>query len=333
MFQLTNIINHFGVVIDESASMGSHQGSVVKVVDGLVRHLAKTSEDLNQETRLSVWAFNSRGTARCLVWDIDVLRMPSIDGMYNPKGMTALVDCTLLAVEDLQTVPQKYGDHSFVLYVITDGQENNSFNRYKLTPAYVNALPDNWTMAVFVPNQQGVQYAKTFGFPSDNISIWDTNSMTGFEDVGQVIKTTSTTLMKDRKLGIRGSKSLFKLNTVSQAEISKNLNPVSYLNYWMFPVGQDGRIDDFVTNKLGRPYKLGEAYYQLMKTETIQPQKQIAILSNGQVYVGKDARKLLGLPDDVVKVKPEEHTNYVIFVQSTSTNRKLIRGTQLLVLK
>ena len=333
MQKLSNYINHYILVIDESFSMWSLRKKVVKVVDSLVAHLATTSQDLLQETRISVYAFNSKGTERCLVWDIDVLRMPSIDGMYNPDGRTALIDCTLLAIEDHQTVPQKYGDHSFVVYVITDGQENDSKRRFALKPA-VEGLADNWTIGVFVPDAQGVTHAVTYGgFSKNNIKVWNPESATGLEDVGKEMQTTSTTLMRQRTQGVRGTTSLFTLNTVSGSDITKNLLPLATTKYQLAPVNYDGRIDEFVAGYFHRPYRIGEGYYQLTKTETIQPQKAIAILYMGQIYTGAAARQMLGLPDETVRVRPDAHPGYVIYVQSTSLNRKLIAGTHLLVMK
>lgn len=332
MQKLSNYINHYVIIIDESFSMYRLRDKVIKVVDGLTAHLARTSQDLNQETRISVYAFNSRGTERCLVWDIDVLRMPSIDGMYVPDGRTALVDCTLLAISDIKTIPQKYGDHSVVVYVITDGQENDSRNRFALKQT-VSGLPDNWTFGVFVPDQRGVTDAMTYGgFPRDNIQIWDASD-SGLENVGKVMQTTSTTLMRQRTQGVRGTTSLFKLNTVSGSDITANLTPVPVAKYSLAPVSYDIRIDDFVAGYFHRPYQIGEGYYQLTKTETIQPQKSIAILYMGQLYTGAAARQMLGLPNETVRVKPDAHPDYVIYVQSTSLNRKLLAGTHLLVMK
>jgi hypothetical protein len=308
------------------------KASVVKVVDGLVQHLATTSRDLNQETRLSVYAFNSRGTERCLVWDIDVLRMPSISGMYNPGGNTALIDCTILAINDLKTVPAKYGDHAFVLYVITDGQENDSFQRYSFNQ-HIDSLGDNWTLGVFVPDKRGVTQAKTWGFPADNIKVWDTTSAKGLEDVGASMRSTSTSLMKQRTQGIRGSKSLFKLNTVSTKLIETELDYLPSFEYHLGTALIDGRSDTYVNDRLGRPWVKGQVFYQLTKREKIQHYKQLALLSNGRVYVGQNARKMLGLPaNEDVEVAPDNWTNYKIFVQSTAPNRKLVAGTQVLVM-
>lgn len=53
---------------------------------------------------------------------------------------------------------------------------------------------------------------------------------------------------------------------------------------------------------------------------------------SGRAYSGPDARKIVGLPDMTVRVKPDHNPDFDIFVQSTSTNRKLISGTRLLLL-
>jgi hypothetical protein len=51
-----------------------------------------------------------------------------------------------------------------------------------------------------------------------------------------------------------------------------------------------------------------------------------------KVYGGEEARNLLGLPDMEVRVKPDFNPDFKIFVQSTSTNRKLVGNTQVLLM-
>lgn len=53
----------------------------------------------------------------------------------------------------------------------------------------------------------------------------------------------------------------------------------------------------------------------------------------GSVYGGEDARRLLDLPDHVTKVRPGNHANFDIFIQSTSINRKLKNGTRVIYLR
>jgi hypothetical protein len=326
-----NYINHIVLVIDASGSMYHRTNEVIKVADNQIKYLATRSKELDQETRITVYVFSSHDQIKCLIYDKDVLRVPSIAGLYYANGTTALVDATLLAISDLKMTPEKYGEHSFLIYVLTDGRENDSRGTNSQLVKEIDGLLGHWTLAAFVPDQIGVHEAKKFGFPAENVAIWNTNAADGLAEVGETIKRTSETFMINRTKGIRGTKSLFKLNKVSVSDIVSSLTPVYKYSYSFHNVLFDGRIDEFYLDRLGMGYQVGSGYYQLTKKETIQPQKKVAILVNstGVLYSG-NARELLGLPDEKVDVKPEDYKDYTIFVQSTSVNRKLIAGTRLL---
>jgi hypothetical protein len=312
---------------------------LIKVADNQIKYLAKRSTELDQETRVTVYSFNTTGyvgnakqNIECLIYDKDVLRMPSISELYSVDGATPLIDATITALDDLAMTPEKYGEHSFLVYVLTDGEENASRNKAINLTAKIGQLPDNWTLATFVPNQVSVHEAKRFGFPAQNIAVWDATTQAGVNEMGEKIRQTTETFMVNRSKGIRGTKNLFSLDTPSLDAVDQTLKSLNWGQFRLLDVEETGRIDEFVESRLGRPYKLGEAYYQLMKPETIQPQKDVAILSKKKLYVGHEARTLLGLPDFNVKVSPGDHPDYEVFVQSTSVNRKLIEGTKLLVM-
>lgn len=335
----SNIINHIVLVLDASLSMSGVSRDLIKVADNQIKYLAKRSTELDQETRVTVYSFNTTGyvgnarqNIECLIYDKDVLRMPSIAELYKVDGATPLIDATILALDDLALTPEKYGEHSFLVYVLTDGEENASRNKAMNLTAKIGELPDNWTLATFVPNQTGVYEAKKFGFPAQNIAVWDASTAAGVNEMGEKIRQTTESFMQNRSKGIRGSKNLFSMDTPDLETIERSMKSLSWGQFRLLPVEKTSRIDDFVSQQLGRPYKLGEAYYQLTKPETIQPQKEIAILSKKKLYVGREARELLALTDYNVKVTPGDHPDYEVFVQSTSVNRKLIEGTVLLVL-
>ena len=113
MKNATNKINHFVYVIDMSWSMKENgkAEAVVKVVDEEIAHLARRSQELKQETRVSIYLFDDK--VCCAIWDMDVLRLPSIAELYDPDNATALIDASMIAIEDLSHTPQKYGDHAF----------------------------------------------------------------------------------------------------------------------------------------------------------------------------------------------------------------------------
>lgn len=348
-----NYINHIALVLDMSSSMYAVAHDLIKVADAEIAHLARRSQELNQETRVTVYVFNHE--VKCVIYDKDVLRLPSIKDFYRPNGMTALISATLKSQDDLEKTAQLYGDHAFLTYVLTDGQENASHRAMDVLASWttsrtstlrdkladrITGLPDNWTVACLVPNQNGKFEAKRFGFPANNIAIWDATTREGVEETfSTTIRAATETFMTNRTKGIRGSKTIFAGGV---AEVNtKNINARQGFKqlpkdrYELLGVRVDGDIRAFVEFETGEVYRKGSAYYELMKPEKIQPQKEILVRNrkSGRVYTGADSRKLLGLPDHEVRVKPEDNPEFQIFVQSTSVNRKLVVGTKLLVLK
>lgn len=336
MSEAQNYINHIALVLDASGSMGHLAGQVVTVADNQIEYLARRSKELDQETRVTVYSFEGRNI-RCLIYDKDVLRLPSIKGLYRIGGDTPLIDATLKSIEDLEKTPELYGEHAFLIYVLTDGQENASRNRPDALGTKIGKLPDHWTLAAFVPNASGVHEAKKFGFSKDNVSVWDTTSAKGMESVGEVVRKTTDQFMQARTLGYRGYRNLFTLdvNALNTKAVAQVLNKLGPGQFRLLAVARDTAIASFVERETGRPYRLGEAYYQLTVPVKVQPQKQVALYQRKAhtVFTGREARTLVGLPDThEVRIEPANHPDYEIFIQSTSANRKLLAGTKLLIL-
>lgn len=330
-----NYINHIALVFDASSSMKNKADELIKVADAQIAYLAQRSKELDQETRITVYTFAD--TVKCVVYDKDVLRLPSIREHYNPYGMTALIDATLKSQDDLALTPEIYGDHAFLTYVLTDGQENRSRNGNSQTlSARLNSLPDHWTVAVLVPDQMSKFEAKKFGFPADNIAIWDATSVKGVTEASETIRRATDTFMTMRSSGVRGSRNIFSMDAdaLNKGSIKNaQLKPIAKKNYKLLDVDEAAPIREWVQGK-GMEYRLGIAFYQLTKTESIQPQKNIAVMekSTNKVYTGSQARDVLGLPDMEVRVKPQFNPDFDVFVQSTSVNRKLVPGTKLLLM-
>jgi hypothetical protein len=254
--------------------------------------------------------------------------------------MTALIDGTMQAIDDMQKLPELYGDHAFLVYVLTDGEENQShkWQARDLTSRIKN-FRDNWTVACMVPDARGAFEAKKFGFPPDNVQPWDTGSQKGLEKAGQSFRSAMDSYMTNRSQGIRQTKSFFKtdMSHVSTGAVASTLMELQVgRDYLIFPVHEDYAIREYIERQgLGRgEYVAGSAYYELTKPETVQSYKKICVRNKhtGKVYSGGNARQLLSLPDYEARVSPGDHGDWKIFVQSTSFNRKLIAGTEVLVL-
>jgi hypothetical protein len=330
-----NYINHIALVLDASASMRGRSSDLVKVADEQIAYLARRSQELDQETRVSVYLFAD--SVQCVIYDKDVLRLPSIRQYYRANGMTALIDATLKSQDDLSATAQLYGDHAFLTYVLTDGMENASNHRSYELSARLQGLQDNWTVAVLVPDQTAKFEAKRFGFPAENIAIWDTNSSQGIFEAADTIRRATDQFMVNRAQGIRGSRAMFSTGSdaVNRQTVRRaGLSTLPHRNFQLIPVPYESPIREFVEDA-GHRFVTGTCYYQLNKTETIQSQKQIAVYekSTGKVYVGNQARDLIGLGNETVRVRPQFNPEYDIFVQSTSVNRKLVPGTKLLILQ
>ena len=83
----------------------------------------------------------------------------------------------------------------------------------------------------------------------------------------------------------------------------------------------------------GLTFKVGRGFYEFTKTETIQGKKEIVLMDRktGDLFAGEAARDMLGLPEGATaRIKPSNLEKYVVFVQSTSANRKLIGETRFL---
>lgn len=357
-----NYINHIALVLDASASMQSLASKVVKVTDDLVAFLADKSKKDNEETRITVYSFSDE--AECHIWDMDVFRLPSIKGLYKIKYSTALIDAVHLVLDDLSTVPEKYGDHDFMAYVLTDGQENVS--RGKQTPQRgfygrvpsgtltkelrdrLDGLPANVTMLGLAPDDTAARYMYRYGFAEGNVALWDASTEEGLETAVERIKEAHTSYVATRTLtGVRGTKSAFVVgDNVDKAHVkAANLKPLANSTRQIVPVvktpeayehktkGWVVEIKPFV-DYAHPPYRVGRAFYQLVKREKIQGDKAIAVVekSTSKVFVGDGARQLVGLPDHEVAVTPGQSADYDIYVQSSSVNRQLQIGTKVLLL-
>lgn len=338
-------INHVALVLDASGSMDRLSRQVVEVADNQVKQLAVQSNEFSQETRATVYTFQGGG-ADCVFYDTDVLRMPSIKGQYSAWGGTPLIGSTLKAIEDLQKTATLYGDHSFLLFIVTDGLAtdakrsmwNPGNSREDELKEVLGTLPDHWTVAALVPNGRGVSQMEMLGFAPGNIQVWDTTSE-GLDKLDKRMSVVTRGYMDARSKGTKGSKDVFSLTAedvkvaVSQGKLEIT-SPRDYVTMGITP-SEDGSkrvINSFVEQTLGLPYERSRGFYQLSKRETIGRDKKVVIRNKRtfDVYQGRVARQMLGLADEDVKMKPTDNPDFDIFIESTSTNRVLVPNLDLI---
>jgi hypothetical protein len=104
--------------------------------------------------------------------------------------------------------------------------------------------------------------------------------------------------------------------------------------FQVLEVDKDCSIKDFVEAN-GAHFQKGRGFYQFTKRETVQERKEVILVNKrtGDMFSGDKARDMIGLPyGSRGDVKPGEGSiaDFEVFIQSTSSNRKLIGGTKFL---
>lgn len=329
-----NPINHIAFVLDASSSMTLHASALIKVTDAQIAHLARRSKDLDQETRVSVYTFAD--TVQCVIFDTDVLRLPSVAEFYQAQGNTALIDAVMQSQQDLRRTATMYGDHAFLTFVLTDGEENWSRLHGPVSlKAHLNTLQDNETVGLLVPGWRAKEHARSLGFPAGNIEVWDATSAQGMEEAMATMATATDNYMQARASGLTNTRNVFSMDpsVVNHKTVVGTLTELT--GFRVERVKDPAVIQPFIESlKPKVPFVSGNYYFPLIKREKVSAAKKVLIRHkvSGKVYGGPEARRLVGLPDTgEVSISPQPNSEFDVFIQSTSLNRKLIPGHDLLI--
>lgn len=318
------------IVVDESQSIQAKglTNHINKMVNDVIGTLATIERDTGQEYIIDLWTFGNQPRLRHC--GFTAKSFPHFDD-YFPNENTALYD----AVCDAATLLPINSEANLVI-VITDGEENWSsrVTRWMFkTEISAWQATGKYSFVFHVPPGHKAPFVAASGVPADNVQEWEqtdrgvvaatvshTDALQRYSTVRAIggtqttdyFATSDASEITDRDLaGCRCNKSRFKLYTVQKEDVAKG----------------------FAEGKTKSRYVIGQLYYQLMKPETVQASKQLVLRekTTGQYFAGPQLRGLLGLPSNLCKVDPGNHANYDVFVQSTSVNRKLPRGTKVLI--
>ncbi len=334
--------NHIAILLDRSTSTRGIAPKLIEQFNQQVALITERSAAENQKTHLSLYTFSSAAD-RPLLFEapLDLINVkPMTRNSYVVEGNTAMLDSIGMAIEDLQLFHRdlRNFDHSFLIIVLTDGEENVSakYNKHTLRDLMNQKVrTDVWSFAFLVPQGGRRNLIQNFDIPEGNIQEWDTTAA-GVDVMQRKTSTALSNYFTARTSGMRSTGSFFTdLAGVSVQQVKQNLDEVTGM-FWSTPVTRDSSIRDFCEARLGVTYQTGNAYYELTKPEAVQHHKKVVVEHrvSGKRYSGPDARRLLGLPDGgEVRVRPGDHGDWKIFIQSTSVNRKLMAGTTVLYYK
>lgn len=224
-----------------------------------------------------------------------------------------------------------------LVQVFTDGMENASrlFSTGRLAGLIANCeKTGNITLAVAGP-KTATQYLLEAGVPAGNFRAWD-GSVAEMAAVQADTIAATQTYAKQRRGGQRMSTSYYvdpsKLNTSAVRGYAKLVTPEAVDTVTKRMAGRS--IADFYGGK----FKAGNHYYQLIKPEYVQEDKDLVIHikdANEFRLGSRSVRQLLGLPETgKIRVNPGPlNDKYEVFIQSNSVNRKLVEGQKLLTVE
>lgn len=319
---------------DHSGSMGSLKEPAKRDFNGMVGSTRKASEQHGIRTLLSVTECGG-GIRR--ISGFEPIAEVRLLTSYQTGGGTPLFLSVLEGIKDIQST-REYNDPnaSFILMATTDGQDTNGGQDEMMRQIRELQATDRWTFAFRVPKG----YARTliaYGVEPGNILEWDQTER-GMAQAQASNDQAMGDFMTARATGVKSSKTFYTSSAnLTEAEVKATLGDISAsVQLWPISRGEDGeQIRDFVEKRLGgTAMAKGAAFYQLVKLEDkVQDYKLIAIRDKdtGEIFCGPEARQMVGLPAyGDARVRPDTAGKWQVFVQSTSVNRKVTGGTQLL---
>jgi hypothetical protein len=337
-------VSLIALIRDHSGSMTRIAKYAARDYNATVHSVRAAAEATQQETFVSVLelGYGHTSEVRTVIDGQPVQALiPIAENAYTTNGGTPLWDSVGDAIDNLLRHPRANDpEAAFLVSLTTDGQEMHS-RRHSARSicAKMEQLiaTDKWTFIFRVPRGD-VRALVRLGVHEGNILGWD-QSERGVATAQAQTTQAMTDYMSGRAKGMTSTKRFFAdLSEVKVGDVREALTDVrSEISF--LPVSateHDEAIRDFVERRTGDKMLKGAAFYQLTKGELkVQDYKLMAVRSKttGEVFASKDAdeiRAALGLPTHSTKMSPSDLGDWDLFIQSTSTNRKVVGGTDLL---
>lgn len=338
--------NYIGFSRDHSGSMRSIARPAARDYNSKIASIQQAALSQNQDTIVSVvecgYGRTDRVRRDVVNSNVSALK-PIMENAYIADGTgTPLWDSVGELIEMFESVPDANDKNvSFLVMAITDGAENASV-KYSASSLAAKIrelqMTDRWTFVFRVPRGHGRKIANALGISEGNIQEWDQTDR-GVEVAAKRDAEAFTQYFTSRSMGATSTAKFYaNLNEQSFEQAKADMIDIS-AEVMLWPVAaveHDSMIRDFVESKLrsssvDAALLKGAAFYQLTKTEpSVQDYKKIVIRDKktNALYGGDAARQALGLPTyGDCRLAPGSHPAFDIFIQSTSVNRKLAKGT------
>jgi hypothetical protein len=338
---MDQIKNYIGFSLDFSLSMNQITEAARRDYNSNIATVKEEAIAQSQDTIVSVVKCGVGRPAKneFMLQNASVTALKPLDDYKASGSATPLFDSVNLLIEQFKAMPDANKETvSFLIMVTTDGGDNASHISGDALGREIKRLQatDRWTFVFRVPRGYKRQL-ESYGIPGSNILEWDQTTR-GVEVATKATTSAMSNYYSARSAGLKSTSTFYTdLSDVKTKDVKAVLTDISgEVDIFKVLAAEDGeQIQPFVERRTGKPYVKGAAFYELTKTERrVQDYKKIVIKDkkSAVVYGGAAARDLLGLPQtgDVRLVPSDHKEKFVIFIQSTSTNRKLFQGSSVL---
>lgn len=311
------------LVVDDSGSI-SHSGNIATVKNQYETIITQIKNDNpHWHVRLVFFGEKQFVKADAQAKDISIQSIyyyprQNETRLYN--AMYDAADCALKA-----KVPA-------LVYLITDGEPNGPQQNPVAAAAKVKeALATDRVTFVCVGPARATSFFTSCAIPSDCIRSWDGVNTEDLNRVTTQVSSGLTDYATARSAGQTQVKKFF----VDARKLNDQLGSLVDISQLckVLPVTREAVLQPFV-EEYGLKFIIGANYYELTKAETLRPNRAILVRQKGtkRILSGPNVRQVLGLPNDRdIKVEPGDMGNLDLFLESTSHNRMLVRGTDVVV--
>lgn len=331
---------HLVIVLDNSGSMGHIRDDANRMVKQMTEQFLADFEGAGFDTQVSTWLFGegvSQKSSR--VMPSTALRYPLV-GQAN-EGSTRLSGAIYQAVKDARRTERE--NEATLILVITDGGENSSHGDERRNVGQtVRDAKDTGRYTITLAGPKSVQreveqYAATLDLDAGNVTTWE-QTTAGTHSLASHTVAASTAYTATRSAGGSSVQNFYRVTTDLSGLTESQVQGLRSINsrFRKAKAEKETDVTAYYIDKMGgKPYVTGAVYYQLVKPEKVQPYKEVLLRhkQTGAIYSNEASRKLLGIthPTDTAHVKPGNNAWYDIFIQSTSDNRILPRGSDVLI--
>lgn len=204
-----------GLVIDRSGSMGPMWEEALSGLNAQVRDLQErtweSEEDRPHDIVAVLVSFNN--TAKVHVDGLNIEDVPEItEEEIRPDGMTALRDGMGLCMDRMEAIKTVGDDVAYLLFTITDGQENASQN---VSPQELAERikeregAGNWTFTFMGTDKKAFDDAAKLGVRSTNMAAYGGATGQSIGAAYQVNAVATRGFMASRSKGVTQTSNFF----------------------------------------------------------------------------------------------------------------------------